>query len=309
MSSSSPTDPSAATEPATSVSKKRPAEAASVVTHPQPPPRNPRGRPPKKPRPPKSTITQLSTAAATSSSSLSDTHWTGTYDTVLAESEALLEAASQAQQLGRLRLATSYLWLLQARLVPLGKRLDAAQQQKKNKTTTTTLETEDDSSKAEATDLVTSTRATVSSSTPLTTDSTVSAASSDPSNDHKVYAHAPPGLVPILPAPSPKKPQVVPVFTTTMTTSNTYDTKNDNNNDNDKDDDNHQRTLGRGRKPDTTPLYTAPHAECNIKALMRHGQQLQQDQAQLEQEIQTIATNLVVLTKTTGSESSNASKT
>ena len=46
------------------------------------------------------------------------------YDTVLAEASDLMLAASEAQRLGRLKLASGYLLLLHARLVGLGKRFD-----------------------------------------------------------------------------------------------------------------------------------------------------------------------------------------
>lgn len=46
------------------------------------------------------------------------------YDAVLAEASDLAQAASEAQQLGRLKMASSYLLLLHARLVGLGKRFD-----------------------------------------------------------------------------------------------------------------------------------------------------------------------------------------
>jgi hypothetical protein len=49
------------------------------------------------------------------------------YDAVLAESDDLLAAASEAQQLGRLKMASAYLLLLHARLVGLGKRFDKAE--------------------------------------------------------------------------------------------------------------------------------------------------------------------------------------
>jgi len=49
------------------------------------------------------------------------------YDAVLAESEDLLTAASEAQQLGRLKMSSAYLLLLHARLVGLGKRFDKAE--------------------------------------------------------------------------------------------------------------------------------------------------------------------------------------
>jgi hypothetical protein len=48
------------------------------------------------------------------------------YDMVLAEAKDLAQAASEAQQLGRIRLASSYLLLLHVRLVGLGKRFDKA---------------------------------------------------------------------------------------------------------------------------------------------------------------------------------------
>lgn len=49
------------------------------------------------------------------------------YDAVLSESEDLLQAATEAQQLGRLKMASAYLLLLHARLVGLGKRFDKAE--------------------------------------------------------------------------------------------------------------------------------------------------------------------------------------
>jgi hypothetical protein len=48
------------------------------------------------------------------------------YDTILSESEDLLQAAAEAQHLGRLRMSYSYLRLLHGRLVGLGKRFDKA---------------------------------------------------------------------------------------------------------------------------------------------------------------------------------------
>lgn len=48
------------------------------------------------------------------------------YDAVLQESQDLLQAAAEAQQLGRLKLSSSYLLLLHTRLVGLGKRFDRA---------------------------------------------------------------------------------------------------------------------------------------------------------------------------------------
>mmetsp|Transcript_7200 Transcript_7200/g.10936 ORF Transcript_7200/g.10936 Transcript_7200/m.10936 type:complete len:364 (+) Transcript_7200:276-1367(+) len=48
------------------------------------------------------------------------------YDAVLGEAEALLQAASEAQALGRLKMASAYQLLLHARLVGLGKRFDRA---------------------------------------------------------------------------------------------------------------------------------------------------------------------------------------
>lgn len=48
------------------------------------------------------------------------------YDAVLQESHDLLQAATEAQQLGRLKMASAYLLLLHARLVGLGKRFDKA---------------------------------------------------------------------------------------------------------------------------------------------------------------------------------------
>lgn len=46
------------------------------------------------------------------------------YDAILAESQDLMQAAAQAQQLGRLKMASAYLLLLHARLVGLGKLFD-----------------------------------------------------------------------------------------------------------------------------------------------------------------------------------------
>ena len=65
----------------------------------------------------KSTVTTLTASAATENA----------YDSVLAESADLWQAASEAQQLGRLKMASSYLLLLHARLVGLGKRFDKAE--------------------------------------------------------------------------------------------------------------------------------------------------------------------------------------
>jgi len=48
------------------------------------------------------------------------------YDAVLGEAEDLLQAASEAQALGRLKMASAYQLLLHARLVGLGKRFDRA---------------------------------------------------------------------------------------------------------------------------------------------------------------------------------------
>jgi len=48
------------------------------------------------------------------------------YDAVLQESHDLLQAATEAQQLGRLKMSASYLLLLHTRLVGLGKRFDKA---------------------------------------------------------------------------------------------------------------------------------------------------------------------------------------
>lgn len=48
------------------------------------------------------------------------------YDAVLGEAEDLLQAAFQAQSLGRLKMASAYQLLLHARLVGLGKRFDRA---------------------------------------------------------------------------------------------------------------------------------------------------------------------------------------
>ena len=51
------------------------------------------------------------------------------YDAVLAESQDLWQAAAEAQQLGRLKMASAYMLLLHARLVGLGKRFDRARRQ------------------------------------------------------------------------------------------------------------------------------------------------------------------------------------
>lgn len=50
------------------------------------------------------------------------------YDAVLQESQDILLAASEAQQLGRLKMASAYLLLVHARLVGLGRRLDRARE-------------------------------------------------------------------------------------------------------------------------------------------------------------------------------------
>lgn len=49
------------------------------------------------------------------------------YDAVLGEAEDLLQAAAEAQAMGRLKMASAYQLLLHARLVGLGKRFDRAQ--------------------------------------------------------------------------------------------------------------------------------------------------------------------------------------
>jgi hypothetical protein len=51
------------------------------------------------------------------------------YDAVLGEAEDLLQAAAEAQAMGRLKMASAYQLLLHARLVGLGKRFDRAQVQ------------------------------------------------------------------------------------------------------------------------------------------------------------------------------------
>ena len=66
----------------------------------------------------KSTVTTVSAGAVTQMN---------VYDAVLAEASDLWQAASEAQQLGRLKMASSYLLLLHARLVGLGKRFDKAE--------------------------------------------------------------------------------------------------------------------------------------------------------------------------------------
>ena len=62
----------------------------------------------------KSTITTTTPAVAQQNA----------YDAVLAESQDLWQAAAEAQQLGRLKIASAYMLLLHARLVGLGKRFD-----------------------------------------------------------------------------------------------------------------------------------------------------------------------------------------
>jgi hypothetical protein len=74
--------------------------------------------------------TAAATTAADSSSSTSNV-----YDAVLGEAQDLLLAASEAQQLGRYKLASAYLFLLHARLVGLGKRFDKANNAAKMGTT------------------------------------------------------------------------------------------------------------------------------------------------------------------------------
>eukprot|EP00977_Amphora_coffeiformis_P011232 scaffold2704_cov159-Amphora_coffeaeformis.AAC.2 len=66
----------------------------------------------------KSTVTTVSASTVTQMN---------VYDAVLAEASDLWQAASEAQQLGRLKMASSYLLLLHARLVGLGKRFDKAE--------------------------------------------------------------------------------------------------------------------------------------------------------------------------------------
>lgn len=66
----------------------------------------------------KSTITTCTPTAATDTPNV--------YDAVLGEAEDLLLAASDAQSLGRLKVASNYSLLLHARLVGLGKKFDRA---------------------------------------------------------------------------------------------------------------------------------------------------------------------------------------
>ena len=73
----------------------------------------------KRPAADKSTTTKTTAAAA----------HVNVYDAVLGESEDLLQAAMEAQALGRLKMASAYQLLLHARLVGLGKRFDRAQVQ------------------------------------------------------------------------------------------------------------------------------------------------------------------------------------
>lgn len=61
------------------------------------------------------------------------------YDAVLSESEDLLQAIVEAQALGRLRMSSSYLTLLHARLVGLGKRFDKANSSQEKATVTREL--------------------------------------------------------------------------------------------------------------------------------------------------------------------------
>jgi hypothetical protein len=70
----------------------------------------------------KSTITTVSGNSTSATFALS----VNVYDAVLAESRDLLTAATEAQQLGRLKMAAAYQLLLHARLVGLGKRFDKA---------------------------------------------------------------------------------------------------------------------------------------------------------------------------------------
>jgi hypothetical protein len=69
----------------------------------------------------KSTTTVTTTAATSTQVNV--------YDAVLGEARDLLNAAAEAQALGRLKMASAYQLLLHARLVGLGKRFDRAQVQ------------------------------------------------------------------------------------------------------------------------------------------------------------------------------------
>lgn len=65
----------------------------------------------------KSTVTTTTRAAETP---------INVYDAVLGESEDLLKAAAEAQALGRLKMASNFLFLLHSRLIGLGKKFDRA---------------------------------------------------------------------------------------------------------------------------------------------------------------------------------------
>jgi hypothetical protein len=81
----------------------------------------------------KSTITTVSGSNSTSAATFALS--VNVYDAVLAESRDLLTAATEAQQLGRLKMAAAYQLLLHARLVGLGKRFDKAIVQTTNTST------------------------------------------------------------------------------------------------------------------------------------------------------------------------------
>ena len=74
----------------------------------------------------KSTVTTVTTPTRQDDQDYDSTNPDGTnvYDAVLAECEDLLRASTEAQRLGRLKMASAYQLLLHTRLVGLGKRFD-----------------------------------------------------------------------------------------------------------------------------------------------------------------------------------------
>lgn len=71
------------------------------------------------------TKTTMSTATTTTTTASSSSSCCDIYDAMIGEINDLLQAAHQAQTLGRLKMASTYLLLAHARLVGLGKRFDS----------------------------------------------------------------------------------------------------------------------------------------------------------------------------------------
>ncbi|GKY92091.1 hypothetical protein MPSEU_000180500 [Mayamaea pseudoterrestris] len=200
---------------------------------------------------PKSTVTQVSSslltsdllrsskaAAASIPSGLLAT--TNTYDCILAECETLLQAAMEAQQLGRLQLASTYLWLLHSRLVPIGKRLDVSHatklQQLNNDEKQVTVEEQPADANSDS--------ASVSMETGSAAGAAAATGSSPAATGHSAL----------------RQVESAAARAAVASPNDNHDTTAA------------AKQLGRGKKPETTPLYTAPSACCNVRELLERGQ-------------------------------------